>query len=196
MTKSEIKCYEQLSEKQKEEVLEIFIEGFKHLFSFSKNDKELKKTLYTAFHKKQFLGYLEDDTVLGIIGIATNRVRPVKLQLKDCIEVYGKFKGTLYCKQLNAIFQSRVVNGERDLYIDILATKKSARGKGIGTRLLKYAFNLAAYDEYYIEVLSKNENAYRLYCKVGFKEYKKSMFSFITLQGYGYPIKLKLNKEI
>lgn len=92
---------------------------------------------------------------------------------------------------MNSIFQSQVVKKNTDIYVDVLATTKKARGRGVATKLLEYVFSLPKYKECYIEVLSKNLNAIRLYEKSGFITYKSKYFSLITLKGFGYPIKMK-----
>ena len=92
---------------------------------------------------------------------------------------------------MNTIFQKAVVKGERELYIDILATAGNARGKGVATRLLTYAFELQEYELCYIEVFSKNRTAARLYEKLGFNVYKKEIFSPMCFIGSGYPILMR-----
>lgn len=187
----EIKQYQQLNSKQQEKVLEVFIDGFGHLMTFAKSDEELKRVFASAFHPSLVYACIEEDKVLGLLGIATKHIRPIKLELELCIKMYGKLKGTLLCKQMNGIFQSQVVKEETDLYIDVLATAKEERGRGVASKLLNYALTLDDYKDFWIEVLSKNINAKRLYEKIGFKEYKKNRISFIRLVGYGYPIKMK-----
>ncbi len=192
MNRYEIKVYNQLNSIQKEETIDVFLEGFGHMMKFSKDNNELKSLFATAFHPSYIYACLENDKVLGILGIALNNIRPIKLDYGKCVSIYGKLKGSIICKQMNSIFQSQVVKKETDIYIDVLATTKKARGRGVATRLLEYAFfSLPNYKECYIEVLSKNMNAKRLYEKSGFIECKNMPFSFTTLMGLGYPIKLK-----
>lgn len=183
--------YGNLSESQKQEAVEVFIEGFGHLMTFTKDHAILKSLFSTSLNATYILTYVEDDIVLGVLGIATNCVRPIKFSEEDCIKHFGKFKGFILCRQMNAIFQSQVVTGDTDLYIDILATAKTARNKGIASKLIQYSFDLPNYQNYYIEVFSKNINAKRLYEKLGFVTYKKSRFSILSLRGSGYPIKMK-----
>lgn len=122
----------------------------------------------------------EENKVLGFVGIATNKIRPIKLKQEVCINLFGKMQGSIICKQMNGIFQSKVVKEDTDLYIDSLATSKEARGKGIATKLLTYCFDLPEYENYYIEVLSKNINAKSLYEKLGFRIVKKQPISFLS----------------
>lgn len=191
MNQYEIKAYGQLNNIQKEETIDVFLEGFGHMMTFSKDNQELKCLFSTAFHHSYIYAYVENDKVLGILGIASNCIRPIKLDLNQCVRVSGKWKGFILCKQMNSIFQSQVVEKDTDIYIDVLATTKNARGKGVATRLLEYAFSLPEYKECYIEVLSKNLNAKKLYEKKGFSVYKKKPFSLIALMGLGYPIRMK-----
>ena len=191
MNQYEIKAYGQLSDIQKKATISIFIEGFGHMMNFSKDNQELEALFSTAFNPFYTYAYVENDKVLGILGIATNAIRPIKLEQNQCVEIYGKFKGTVLFKQLNVIFQSQVVKSDTDIYIDILATTKAAKGRGVATRLIEYVLSLNEYKECYIEVLSKNLNAKRLYEKIGFAIYKKRPFSFITLRGQGYPIMMR-----
>lgn len=191
MILGEIKKYNQLDNVQKEEAVEVFLEGFGHMMTFAKNKQDLKDLFSAAFHPEYIYTYLENDIVLGILGIATNRIRPIKFDENQCVKILGKQKGYIVCKQMNMIFQSKVVRKETDLYIDVLATTKNARGRGVATKLLEYAFSLPRYEECYIEVLSKNRNAKRLYEKRGFVIHKRKYLSSIRFMGFGYPIKMK-----
>lgn len=183
--------YGQLNEVQKYEVVEIFIDGFGHFMTFTKDKKALRTLFFHALNPLYTYVLVENEAVLGMIGLATNKIRPVKFEKDICISLFGKFKGKLLCKQMNAIFQSPVVKMDTDLYIDVLATSKESRGKGVATQLLEYSFHLQGYDNYYIEVMSKNENAKRLYEKMGFVEYKRVRISPLSFRRYGYPIKMK-----
>lgn len=194
MNQYKIKEYGKLNDLQKEQVAEILIEGFGHLLTFSKDKEVLKALFLPAFNPNYIFAYSEDEVVQGILGLGTNCMRPIKFEMDVCIKLFGKFKGSIICRQLNGIFQSQAVKGDCDLYIDVLATSKNFRGKGIGTKLLNYSLELPHYTDYYIEVLSKNTNAKRLYEQIGFETYKEERFSMIALLGYGYPIKMKLKR--
>lgn len=185
-----VKYYE-LNDLQKKQLIEIFIEGFGHLMTFSKDKSILQELFGSAINEEYVYAYVEENRVLGFVGIATNKIRPIKLKQEVCIKLFGKMQGSIICKQMNGIFQSKVVKEDTDLYIDSLATSKEARGKGIATELLTYCFDLPEYKNYYIEVLSKNINAKSLYEKLGFRIVKKQPISFLSFLGFGYPIKMK-----
>ena len=180
-----------LKDIQKEQAIDIIIEGFGHMMTFTKDKAILKEIFRNGFHPSLFLCYVEDEEVLGVMGLGTNKVRPLRFEQDICMSLFGKRKGTILSKQMNAIFQVPVVKGDRDLYIDILATAGNARRKGVATKLLSYAFELQEYDVCYIEVFSKNENAVRLYKKTGFNIYKKERFSPMIFLGFGYPILMR-----
>ncbi|MPW26845.1 GNAT family N-acetyltransferase [Alkalibaculum sp. M08DMB] len=191
MNQYEIKVYAQLNNIQKEEAIGVFLEGFGHMMTFSKDNEELKCLFTMAFHPFYIYAYLENGKVLGILGIASNCIRPIKIDINQSVKVYGKFKGSIIGKQMNLVFQRQVVKKNTDIYIDVLATTKNARGRGVATRLLEYAFSLPKYEECYIEVLSKNLNAKKLYEKSGFIAYQKKPLSYTSLMGFGYPIRMK-----
>lgn len=182
-----------LNDIQKEQAIDIIIEGFGHMMTFTKDKMILKELFRKGFHTSLFLCYVEAEKVLGIMGLGTNRVRPLKFDYDICVSLFGKRKGTILCKQMNAIFQSPVVKGDKELYIDILATAGYARGKGVATKLINYAFSLYQYETCYIEVFSKNETALRLYCKAGFSKYREKKFSPMIFLGSGYPILMKMD---
>lgn len=132
-----------------------------------------------------------ENNVVGFMGIANNKARPFHFDATKCRELFGKFKGVIIQKQLSAIMEKPVVYGDKDLYIDYLTTDKKYRGKGVATKLIEFACYELQYYQCYIEVLSKNTTAKRLYEKIGFTEYKKEYNIFTMMKGLGYLIKLK-----
>lgn len=186
----EIKRMTEINEKQYNEAIHVFVDSFQHLFTFAKKQEDLIALFSDSFVKEMIYVYIEDEEVLGFLGIATNKQRPLKFTSDVCKQLFGKIKGGIIYKQLNGILTKPVVNKNDELYVDHLATSQNARGKGIGTTLLKYAFAMPGYITCYLEVLSKNLNAKRLYESLGFEIYKKQ-YSLLALQGSGNPIKMK-----
>ena len=186
----EIKNIRTLNEKQLNEAVNVFIESFQHLFSFTKKQEDLVILFKDAFVKEMIYVYIEDHEVLGFLGIGTNKRRALLFSLDVCKQLFGNVKGGIVYKQLNAVCTKPAVTNDDELYIDFLATAKKARGKGIGTLMLNYAFAMPNYATCYLEVLSKNKDAKRLYESLGFKVYKKQ-FSLLILQGVGIPLKMK-----
>ena len=178
----------ELSLTQKEEAAELFMDGFGQFMTFSK-DEDLKKELFIRiFDPKLFFCYLEDNKVLGLMGLGTNKVRPINFKKEICQELFGKCKGAIISKQMNASFQKAVVKGDKELYLDTLVTHPSYRSKGIGSILVNKACSLKEYDSIIVEVFSKNTKAISFYEKNGFVITKKHKLSIMRLLGSGYPI--------
>ena len=193
MQEHNIISYGDLNDYQKEQAIDIFLEGFGHMITFTKNRATLQTLFLHAITPSLFTCYIEEGQVLGILGIATNKERPLKFDQDICVNLFGKIKGKLISKQMNAIFQSPVVTGDRDLYIDVLATDSKVRGKGIATALLNHALAKKSFDYCFLDVFSKNKTAIHLYKKMGFSIYKEKKLSFLAsaVSGLGYPIEMK-----
>ena len=193
MQKYQIIQYGSLNDTQKMQAVDIFLEGFGYMMTFSKDKKILRKLFFEIMNPFLFKCYIEQEQVLGIIGLGTNKIRPINFNCDVCVNLFGKFKGNILSKQMNAIFQAPAVKGEKDLYIDTLATASQARSKGVATALLQHAFDTKEFEHCFIEVFSKNETALRLYKKMGFSVYKEEKFSFVrfAVSSSGYPIKMK-----
>ena len=81
------------------------------------------------------------------------------------IEENGDYMGTISLKHIDHLNR----NAEY-----AIALRKSAQGKGLGTKasqeLLRIAFEDLKLNKVYLDVLSDNSNAIHLYQKLGFKE--------------------------
>ena len=178
----------QLSDAQKEEAVQLFLYGFGHFMTFSKDEALKKKLFLEIFSPSLFLCYVEDDKVLGLMGLGNNKVRPINFKKEICQKYFGKFKGSIISKQMNGIFQKPAVKDDKELYLDTLVTHPDYRKKGIGTELIKKTFSFGEYTSLVTEVFSKNENAMRFYIRNGFTITKKHKFAIMRLLGSGYPI--------
>lgn len=177
-----------LSSSQKEEAVQLFLYGFGHFMTFSKDEALKKKLFIEIFSPNFFLCYVEEDKVLGLMGLGTNKIRPIDFKKDICQKYFGKFKGSLISKQMNGIFQKSAVKNDKELYLDTLVTHPDYRNKGIGTELIKKTFSFGDYTSLVTEVFSKNENAINFYKRNGFTITKKHKFSIMRLFGSGYPI--------
>lgn len=187
-----ITCLDKLSDEYKKQAVNIFVDGFIDVLTFAKSRDELIKLFENSLVYKFVYVAICDDKIVGVMGVANNKSRAIKFQNNKFIEMYGKVKGSVLKKQLEIMMEKIPVKEDTDLYIDYLTTVKDYRGQGIGTKLLGYACDyIEGYEQCYIEVLSRNLNAKRLYENIGFTLYKKSYNPFIMLGGNGYPIMLK-----
>ena len=180
--------YGELNDAQKAEAVDLFLEGFGHFLTFSKDEAAKKNLFIEIFDPEFFICYLEDDKVLGLMGLGTNKKRPIDFKKEICQKYFGRIKGTLISKQMNAIFQKPAVSSDRELYLDTLVTNPEWRKKGIGTTLINEACSFGDYDSLIVEVFSDNENAIRFYEKNNFIAVKENKASVMRFLGSGYPI--------
>ena len=106
-------------------------------------------------------------------------------------EIFGRGKGRIVYHILHKAGGKPTVKNDTDLYIDFLSTNVQNRKQGIATKMLDFACGLPVYKECYLDVLSKNDSAARLYQKLGFVVYKKAFNIFTFMQGLGHPILMK-----
>ncbi len=187
----EIMEYARLTLSQKSQAVDLFMEGFGHMMTFSKNEKLKKELMLEIFHPTLFRCYVENGKVLGLLGIATHEMRPIDFRQDTCVRLFGKIKGAIISKQMNAFFQKPVVSFRDELYIDVLVTGAEARRKGIASMLLNDAFQRKRYSVCYLHVFSNNQPAISLYEKHGFTVDRKEKMSLMRFVNAGYPVRMK-----
>lgn len=187
----EIMEYARLTLTQKSQAVDLFMEGFGHMMTFSKDEKLKKELMLEIFHPNLFRCYVENGKVLGLLGIATYEIRPIDFRLDTCVRLFGRMKGAIISKQMNAIFQKPVVSFQDELYIDVLVTGSEARRKGVASTLLNDAFRQKKYSVCYLHVFSNNQPAISLYEKHGFTVDRNEKTSLMRFLGAGYPIRMK-----
>ena len=115
----EIMEYARLTLAQKSQAVDLFMEGFGHMMTFSKDEKLKKELMLEIFHPTLFRCYVANGKVLGLLGIATHQLRPVDFRRDTCERLFGRMKGAVISKQMNTIFQKPVVSFQDELYIDV-----------------------------------------------------------------------------
>ena len=89
----EIMEYARLSIAQKNQAVDLFMEGFGHMMTFSKDEKLKKELMLEIFHPTLFRCYVENGKVLGLLGIATDEIRPIDFRQDTCVRLFGRLKG-------------------------------------------------------------------------------------------------------
>ena len=191
MSNEVIVCFPDLDETKKREAVEVFLDGFIHMFTFARTRAELVRLFSVSFEESLAYAYVTENHVSGVLGLGTNTKRALKFDKQLCRELFGKTKGRIVYNLLHKLAEIPAVKKDTDLYIDYLATGLQMRNKGIATKLLTFACELSQYRECYIEVLSKNISAIKLYQKLGFVMHKKRLSIFTLMRGIGYPIMMK-----
>jgi len=186
-----IACFTDLNSVKKQEFLDIFLESFGHMFTFAQTKAEQKQLFSASLESPLSYAYISENHICGILGLGTNFKRALKFDKQLCIQLFGKVKGITVHNLLHKIAEIPAVKKDTDLYIDYLATNPQMRNKGIAAKLLTFACELPQYKDCYLEVLSKNVSAMRLYQNFGFTMHKKRFDIFTFMQGLGYPVILK-----
>ena len=187
----EIMEYARLTLAQKSQAVDLFMEGFGHMMTFSKDEKLKKELMLEIFHPTLFRCYVENGKVLGLLGIATHQLRPIDFRRDTCERLFGRLKGAVISKQMNTIFQKPVVSFQDELYIDVLVTGSEARRKGVASALLNEALAKKGCSVCYLHVFSNNQPALSFYRKHGFTVDREEKTSLMRFLGSGYPIRMK-----
>ena len=187
----EIMEYGRLTGVQKCQAVDLFMEGFGHLMTFSRNEKLKKELMSEIFHPLLFRCFVENGKVLGVIGLSTHETRPLDFRYDTCVRLFGKLKGALISRQMNAIFQKPVVSFQDELYIDVLVTAREARRQGVASALLRDAYRRKRYAVCCLHVFSGNQPAVRFFEKNGFTAERREKPSLMRFPGSGYPTRMK-----
>jgi ribosomal protein S18 acetylase RimI-like enzyme len=170
----------------REKAVRLFVDAFYNMYTTISKDKEiLYKLFLSSFDFSLIFIAIYNNNVTGFMGIANNKKRTMQFDKIKLIELFGKLKGVIIYKQLKALLEKPNVERDTDICIDYIATDENYRGKGIASKLIEYACNDLSYKECYIEVLSKNIAAKRLYEHMGFVEYKRVHNPFTLMHGGG-----------
>jgi len=189
-----IKNLSELNEEHVGQAITLFVDSFYYIFAktFTKDKGVLHEFFKNSFDISMIYVYLQDDRVIGFLGLGNAHKRPIVFQKAICQRLFGKFKGAMIYRAL--FEQSKpVVHGKDEGHIDHLATDAQFRGQGIATQLVQYLCDNFAYRSYTLEVLSKNQNAMRLYQKLGFKYMRGKMGLTTMIAGLGRPILMRLD---
>ena len=134
-------------------------------------DMELIANLYVMNWKKTYVGLLPDNFLNGLtVNDGINKWQEYLTKEKHRIFVAYEnenFLGFSACKEDEEL--------KNCLYLDSLHVSESSRGKGVGTKLINtvgsYAY-IKGYEHMSICIVKGNDNAKRIYKKMGAKHYK------------------------
>ena len=193
---NEIKKLSELDEKQTNQAISVFVEGFYNVFSNISKDKEkLHKLFKNFFDYDMSYAYLQDGEAVGFIGLADYRKRPLKLNREIFMETMGGFAGRMSYNAMTAAMEKLNVVSPQDIYIDYIATDPKHRSSGIGTKLIEFVRNGLGYKHIELEVFSKNPRAKQFYERVGFKTVKVKRDFIMAVQGFGRRIVMRMDIE-
>ena len=194
---NEIKKLSELGEKQVNQAINVFVEGFYNVFSsISKDREKLHKLFKYSFDYDMVYSYLQDGEPIGFLGLADYRKRPVALNKEVFMEMMGGFAGKVSYKAISTALEKLNVVDPQDIYIDYIATSPEHRSKGIGTKIIRFVRDNLGYKRIEFEVFSKNPRAKAFYEREGFKVIKVKRDLMMTLRGFGNRIVMRLDVEL
>ena len=171
----EIKPAKDVNGNIQEEISKLYVEAFgKDMDAISKSPEKLVKVFTHMFVVDDFYVCIIDKEVVGMVACTNKETYSIKHEEKLLIKELGLIKGLVANMILKKIFTKPrkypiEIDGKTGS-IENVATNSNYRKKGIATSIMEYIFALNMYEKYILEVLDTNENAIKLYKKLGFKE--------------------------
>ncbi|SDZ41921.1 Acetyltransferase (GNAT) family protein [Evansella caseinilytica] len=163
----------------------VFVDGYYQDLAFlSKERNKLIETFAQMICPDVFYLASLDEEIVGILACSNKELRAMTIDQAILRKSFGWVKGSLAYLFMNGEFNKKLSYNEDTGYIECVATAEKARGKGVSTALFHYAMEHAPYTRYVLEVVDTNENAYRLYKKLGFAEFERKKEQFSKLKGF------------
>jgi ribosomal protein S18 acetylase RimI-like enzyme len=169
-------------------VANIFYESFEGKFSKIFGNKNKSGTfISTCLSDDRTLVALKDGFAVGFAGLQYNGKSFIDANLNQTLKIFGL--GTLRVVLFGGIFLFNKA-AKNEILLDSIAVSADERGKGIGSKLLQSTIDHAqskGFSQIKLEVIETNQNARRLYERIGFKETKvqKIPYPFSKLLGFG-----------
>jgi ribosomal protein S18 acetylase RimI-like enzyme len=163
-----------LSEDQENDAVELLFEAFGGKFAsmIGLDDKAKEAMRRSLDHQSCFVAY-EQEQLMGILGYQIGKKAFIDPKLKEYQEIFGFKKGIKRYFNMGALYHRTKAD---ELYISDISVSAQARGKGIGTELLKVVEQHALDNGLRIltlAVIGPNTRAKALYERIGFVVTKK-----------------------
>lgn len=179
----------------RQEVCNIFIDAYYEQLKAITNSKEILNNLFISAFQKEFFYIAElNHEIVGILACTTNKKRAMIINKSTFQKNLGLIKGSLFYFFLKSDFNRELPYPIEVGYIECIATKPSARGKGVATTLLQEVIKHLLIKQYYLEVVDTNQNALRIYRKLGFYEIYRKKTRFSKIKGSSEKICMELKK--
>ncbi len=178
------------------EAADVFVDGYYRELSFLNKDKEkLKSAFKNTFHPDVFYLAEIDGKIAGILACADCRQRAMTIDKAVMKKEFGFIVGNLVYFFLKGEFNTPLAYPADTAYIECVATSGAARGKGVCTALFQHVMQELPYNKFILEVVDTNQNAYRLYKKLGFTEFKRKPEKHSKLKGFHERIYMNWYKD-
>lgn len=170
----EVRRMDEYERDVRDEVSALLVEGFfPKLAYFTKDRGKLAAAFRDGFRADMFYVAELDGAIVGILGCSIDTRRALVARKTSLRRGLGFLTGSIAYAALKRSFNSPLRYGPGNGYIEWVATAERARGRGVSTALFHHVMDRAGYGSLTLEVLDFNENAFRLYRKLGFVEYDR-----------------------
>ena len=177
---------------KRDEAGDVLVECFlPQLSLICKEEARWKRAFRGALDAGRFWVAVEEDTIVGIAACSDGHARSVGADPKQVRAALGQVRGFLAMRVLRQELQAPLRYPEGTGYIECVATRVGARGKGIAGRILKQMMREAEYKEYILEVVDTNARAMRVYERLGFHEYDRKKAPNPRQMGFNARIYMK-----
>lgn len=167
------------------EVSSVFVNGYyKDLSVFTKDRQKLIDAFKSVFCAEVYYLAEMNGVIVGILACCDNQHRALRIEKAAMKKNLGFVVGSIAYSFLKNILNKPLPYPDDTAYIESVATVEAARGKGIGTALLQHVMEELPFRRYVLEVVGTNENAYRLYKKLGFHEFRRTREKHPKIRGF------------
>lgn len=169
-------------------VAEIFFETFEGKTSKIFGDKNKAVAFVSAcLRDDRTLVAFKDGVAVGFAGLEYDKKSFIDAGLQQTVRIFGL--GTLRVVLFGGIFLLTRAR-QNEIHLESIAVSSSEQGKGIGSKLIQATIDHAiskGFSQIKLEVIETNQEARKLYEKIGFKEFKvqKIPYPFSSLLGFG-----------
>jgi ribosomal protein S18 acetylase RimI-like enzyme len=189
----EIKLAKDLNNNIRGKISELFVESFgKDLKIISRDTNKLENAFSHMFVLDYFYVGIIDNEIAGMMACVDKEHYCANHDRKTLIKYLGLIKGLfanmIFTKYFNKYPKYPVEIDEKTGSIEFVATSRKYRKKGIASSIMKYIFSLGAYEKYILEVADTNEQALKLYEKLGYREVHRIKQKYAKRMGINYLI--------
>ena len=160
----------------KPQMSHMFVEGFypwiKHI---SKDREKLTEVFTHIFNLERFYIAIKNRHVTAMAACSSGTT-PVELCRNEFVRVLGQMRGNISYWRLQRHMMHNSIPftlSPKTGVIEFVSTAPKYRNQGIGYALLSNIMTTLPYDAYMLEVAENNATAFRLYDRLGFKEFRR-----------------------
>ncbi|MHA6630380.1 GNAT family N-acetyltransferase [Pseudonocardia sichuanensis] len=158
----------------RDEVADVILDGFFAQLSFVTKDRSKLVTAFRDDIRADMFYVAElDGAIVGVLACSNNTGRALVANTVSFRRAMGLVRGTVAARVLAREFNAALPYDDDTGYVEWVATSEHARGRGVSTALFRHVMQHPRYRALVLEVVDVNDNARRLYAKLGFVEYDR-----------------------